>query len=136
MTREDIKKNLEFKAVMKSIRNKYPFIVGYELPDDFENKWNEYTSILPVRFIVSFEKLKEMFPDWELMFYVPSYLEKDGSYDSIYLSTSFDTSENDGPTKVEKDIENIADRVRSSKVIPQKMKINRLVVPSLFRIVP
>ena len=63
MTREDIQSNLEFKAVMKSIRNKYPFIVGYELPEDFEDKWVEYTSILPVRYIVSLGKVKEMFPD-------------------------------------------------------------------------
>ena len=49
MTREDVASNLELKAVIKSIRNKYPFIVGYQFPDDFEDKWERYSSILPLR---------------------------------------------------------------------------------------
>ena len=136
MTEEDILKNLEFKSTMKSIKNKYPFIVGYELPEDFENKWNEYTSILPVRFIVSLSKLQEIFPDWELMFYVPSYLKSNGYFDSVYLSSAFDTSENQKPRDVERDFETISNRVRKSKIIPSNMKINRMIIPSLFRIIP
>lgn len=134
MTREDIISNLEFKAVMKSIRNKYPFIVGYELPEDFEDKWVEYTSILPVRYIVSLKKLNEMFPDWKVMFYVPSFMKEDGYFDGIYLANAFETS--DEPRNVEKDIENISDRVRKSNVIPVRKKINRAIVPAKFRFIP
>ena len=136
MTREDIISNLEFKAVMKSIRNKYPFIVGYELPEDFEDKWVEYTSILPVRYIVSLGKVKEMFPDWELMFYVPTFMKQDGHYDGIYLSNAFDTNDNEEPRNVEKDFENISDRVRKSSVIPREKKIGRSIVPAKFIFIP
>lgn len=134
MTRENILSNLEFKAVMKSIRNKYPFIVGYELPEDFEDKWVEYNSILPVRYTVSLEKLREMFPDWEVMFYVPTFMGQDGYYDGIYLSNAFNTTE--GPRNVEKDLENISDRVRKSSVIPREKKIGRAIVPARFRFIP
>jgi hypothetical protein len=135
MTREDVASNLELKAVIKSIRNKYPFIVGYQFPDDFEDKWERYSSILPLRYIVSLSKLKETFPDWEPMFYIPSYIKKDGYYDGIYMSNGFDTTENNEPRKVEKDIENIAERVRKTKVIPPQMKIGRDIVPSSFRFI-
>jgi hypothetical protein len=136
MTREDIISNLEFKAVIKSIRNKYPFIVGYELPEDFEDKWVEYTSILPVRYIVSLGKVKEMFPDWEPMFYVPTFMKQDGYYDGIYLSNAFNTNDNEEPRNVEKDFENISERVRRSSVIPREKKIGRAIVPSKFRFIP
>jgi hypothetical protein len=135
MTREDLTSNLEFKSVIKSIRNKYPFIVGYQIPDDFEDKWVRYPSIIPLRYVVSLSKLKEMFPDWKPMFYVPSYIKQDGYYDGVYMSNGFDTTENEEPRKVEKDIENISERVRKTKVIPSQMKINRHIVPSSFRFI-
>jgi hypothetical protein len=81
-------------------------------------------------------KVKEMFPDWELMFYVPIFMKQDGYYDGIYLSNAFNTNDNEEPRNVEKDFENISERVRRSSVIPREKKIGRAIVPAKFRFIP
>lgn len=136
MNREDIKSNLEFKATIRSIMKRYPFIVGYELPKTFEEDWRLFSNILPIRFIISMKKLKEVFPDWEPMFYVEKSIESDGEYISVYLGSAFDTTNNEGPRKVEDDIVDISRRVMSSSVIPKDKKMGRAVMGSAFVILP
>jgi site-specific DNA-cytosine methylase len=94
MTEEDFINNLEFRAYIKSLKNTFPFVVGYRFPENFEEKLQSYSSIVPIHLVVSLSKILEQYPNWKPMWYVPSYIDKDGYYDGIYFSSAFETDEN------------------------------------------
>jgi hypothetical protein len=135
MTEEDFINNLEFRAYIKSLKNTFPFVVGYRFPENFEEKLQSYSSIVPIHLVVSLSKILEQYPNWKPMWYVPSYIDKDGYYDGIYFSSAFETDENKEQSKVEDSMGKVFDRVRKSTVIPRNKKLHKTVVPTIFKFV-
>lgn len=123
MTPEElVRKSPHFEIIMHQLRKKYPYIVGYELPSEFNQKWDEYKYNFFVSLIISKSKALEVRPNWVPEFWVDGFDE----FDSIFLGVLFDEKEGEsGPTPQEDEL-GIDDTFRKyyeSKSIPQEIKL-------------
>lgn len=132
MNTEYIISNPEFKSAIRSLKKKYPFILGFEFPDNIEQKLDEYETVIPIRLVLSLEKMKELYPHWIPQWYVAPTIKREGKFDAIYVSSAWDTSENNVPKQLEdaflKDIET----VQKNNVLPRQHKLRRKVIPTTF----
>jgi hypothetical protein len=132
MTTEYITNNPEFKAAIRSLKKKYPYILGFEFPNGFEEKLREYQTIIPIKLVISMDKIKEFYPDWVPLWYIEPTIERESRFDAIYLSSAWDTSENDEPKKLEETFKKDIERVHKNNVLPRQHKLSRVVIPTTF----
>lgn len=132
MNTDYIISNPEFKAAIRSLKKKYPFILGFEFPDNIEQKLEEYSTVIPIRLVFSLEKMKELFPDWIPLWYVAPTIEREGKFDAIYVSSAWDTSENNMPKQLEEAFIKDVETVQKNNVLPRQHKLRRKVIPTTF----
>lgn len=131
MTPEEIVKNsYHMKVIMAALRQKYPYIIGYEFPENFNENWNKYDYNFFINLIVSKEKALEFRKNWELNWWVESYDE----FDAVFLSLIFTTNELPGPKPTEDNtgIDNEMSKLADSKHIPREVKLPKQAGCSLF----
>lgn len=125
MTPEEIvKTSPHFRIIMNSIMRKYPYIIGYELTDNFNQKWNEYDFNFFVSLIISKSKALEFRKNWQTWFWVDGYDE----YDAVFLTLIFEEKEGESgpsPKEDEQNIDNEFEKLYSTKHIPRDVKLNK-----------
>jgi hypothetical protein len=132
MNTEYIVNNAEFKAAIRSLKKKYPFILGFEFPSNIEQRLREYQTVIPIKLVISMDKIKEFYPDWIPLWYVEPTIEREGKYDAIYVSSAWDTSENNEPRELEETFIKDVERVQKNNVLPRQHKLRRRVIPTTF----
>lgn len=136
---EIVNSSSHFNIIMNVIKKKYPYVVGYDLSADFEEKWEKYEAAFFVELILSESKVKEFRPNWERNFWVDSHMEKYGTYESPFLSTIFDVKDNESgpsPSEDSKGIENTMNSLHYTKHIPGQIKIQKEPMISGFILTP
>ena len=83
MDRESLKKNPIFKSVIASLKRRYPFIIGYRIPEDFEEDVIEYPTLMFINLVISLDKLSEYLGNKELDNWVNDYFK----YNNEFVST-------------------------------------------------
>lgn len=134
MTKEEFKKSLDYKLLSKSLKHRFPYLIGIEPTDNFEAKESEYPNFIFIDFIFSLEKLLETFPYWEPFIWTKQDLNKQGFSESLTLGSLVNCiDENDcpeEPIKVVIKMENYGQETlkTSKKLIPQEMRSSKEII--------
>lgn len=125
MTPEElVRTSPHFEIIMHQLKKQYPYIVGYEIPDNFNEKWDEYRYNFFVNLIVSKSRALELRPGWQTLFWVDGYDE----YDAIFLTMIFEEKEDsDGPSPKDDElgIENLFEKYYNAKGVPNEIKLQK-----------
>jgi hypothetical protein len=140
MTREEIKRNFEFRAWKKEIMSDFPIITDIYVDEDFEEDWNKYTSTFFTNADISLSKIKNMYPNWELKNFVEYLMDNEGEIFKIFtLHEVFDTDDEASINNFEKGLsENTWEfhRDLSKRTeVPPFMKLKKIPSISKFRLV-
>ena len=90
MDRETLKKNPIFKSIIASLKRRYPFIIGYRIPEDFEEDVIEYPTLMFINLVISLDKLSEYLGNKELDDWVNDYFKYNNEFVSTGLWVPFD----------------------------------------------
>jgi hypothetical protein len=118
LTPEQLENNYEYKVVKRMIKKEYPWVIDIIPPS--EDKLNEYNLIF-IDLVIDPYKLQQE-KDWELIYYVPTYLRAMGRYYSPYLSTIFDVSYSEGQ-EIPNEIEEMGRSIKQSPALPYDLKL-------------
>lgn len=125
MTPEEIvNTSHHFRMIMNSLKKKYPYIIGYELPENFNEKWSEYNYNFFVNLVISKSKALELRPNWQTYFWVDGYDE----YDAVFLTLIFEEKEGESgpsPKEDERGIDSEVESLYNTKHIPKDIKIKK-----------
>lgn len=140
MTREEIKKNFEYRAWKKEIMDEFPIIKNINLDTNLENDWENYDSVFFTEADLSLSKIQEMFPNWQLKSYVKYLMENEGEIFKIFtLHEVFDTDDDSSINNFEKGLsENTWEfhRDLSKRTeVPPSMKLKKIPAITKFRLV-
>jgi hypothetical protein len=131
MTKEEFKNSLDYKFLSKSLKQQFPYLVGIEPIDNFEDKESLYPNFIHVDFIFSLEKLLETFPYWEPYTWTKQDLNKQGFSESYTLGALVNCSDEDNcpeePIKVVIGIEQYGEKTlkNSKKALPRGMRSSK-----------
>lgn len=95
MDRESLKKNPVFKSVIASLKRRYPFIIGYRIPEEFENDVLEFPTMIFINLVISIDKLSEYLKDTEVDNWVNDYFKYNNEFVTTSLWTPFDVDVDD-----------------------------------------
>lgn len=87
MTKEEREKSVEFKIINRALKQRYPYLIGVEVPDDTEEKDLNYPGFIFIDMIFSLEKLLNEFPYWEAFRWTIKDIEDKGFSDAYYLGS-------------------------------------------------
>lgn len=140
MTREEIKKNFEYRAWKKEIMDEFPIIKNIDLDTNLENDWENYDSVFFTEADLSLSKIQEMFPNWQLKSYVKYLMENEGEIFKVFtLHEVFDTDDDSTINNFEKGLDKVTwdfrQDLRKRKEIPKSMKLPKIPSISRFRLV-
>lgn len=140
MTKEEIKRNFEYRAWKKEIMDEFPIINNIDLHTNLENDWDIYDSVFFTEAELSLSKIQEMFPNWQLKSYVKYLLENEGEIFKIFtLHEVFDTDDGVSIDNFEKGLSDISFEfhrdLNKRTEVPKSMKLPKIPTISRFRLV-
>lgn len=124
-----------FEIIMNRLKSRFPYIIGYKLPDDFNYKWNEYNYNFFVNLLISKSKALELRKNWETYFWVDGYDE----FDAVFLTLIFEEKEGESgpsPKEDEKGIDDTFNKYYDSRGIPNEIKLKKQPGVSKYILVP
>jgi hypothetical protein len=122
LTRKDIENTYEFKFILKSLKKKYPWIVGMKMIEDLLNEY-EYTIYFEL--IVDPIKMKEYF-NTEFSKYLEYFWDKRDFSDALKHKFHYiDAIIKNGPDpiKFNQEISDYVNDLRKFVPIPEEMKM-------------
>ena len=60
---EIVKSSHHFRIIMNVVKKRFPYVVGYEIDENFDKKWDEYNLNFFVNLILSAEKVSQYRPN-------------------------------------------------------------------------
>jgi len=129
MTKEEIINNYEFKLTKKTLLRQFPWIKDMVPSDDADS----YKTLCFVEIIIDPYELGEQ-EGWEVASYVGHMGKITNTFMSPYLSTFFVHRE--GPSELEKEIENEMTMIHNTPAIPRDLKMDRRISPSTWKYIP
>jgi hypothetical protein len=126
MTIEEINNNLEFKAIKKVIKQRFPYIVDLVIQPDI---FNAYTSLF-VAGIVDVVKA------YETKGYTIFPWVADFQGDIRPFAALFNIPYDEYRTTVEVPIKYLVEKIQDSDIIPKQHKLKRMVLVSDFMMKP
>ena len=140
MTKEEIKRNFEYRAWKKEIMDEFPIINNIDLDTNLENDWDIYDSVFFTEAELSLSKIQEMFPNWQLKSYVKYLLENEGEIFKIFtLHEVFDTDDEVSIDNFEKGLSDNSFEfhrdLNKRTEVPKSMKLPKIPTISRFRLV-
>jgi len=131
MTKEDFKDSIDYKLLSKALKQQFPYLIGIEPTDNFEDKDLEYPNFIHIDFIFSLEKLLENFPYWEPFTWTKQDLNRQGFSESYTLGSLVNCADENNcpeePIKVTIGIEQYGENIlkTSKKLIPKEMRSSK-----------
>jgi hypothetical protein len=122
LTRKDIENTYEFKFILKSLKKKYPWIVGMKM---VENLLNEYEHTIYFQLIVDPIKMKEYF-NTEFSRFLEYFWDKRGITDALKQKFHYiDAIIKNVPDaiKFNNEISDYVNDLRKFVPIPEEMKM-------------
>jgi hypothetical protein len=132
---EIVKSSHHFRIIMNVVKKRFPYVVGYEIDENFDEKWDEYELNFFVNLILSAEKVSQYRPNWEKHFWVDGYLERDGFYDSLFISSIYELKDGDSgptPSEDEKSIDDLMTKMYREDEFFKNIKITKQPTASKF----
>lgn len=120
LTPQEVRGSYEYKLAKRLIKDEFPFVKDVDVEDD---KLNQYGLIFLKLYVDPFE-LSEYYDTplyWGLVY--RKLNDPSHGFSSPFLSTLLDNPEPRLTVEFEKDVGDILDSIRNSKVIPDHMKL-------------
>jgi hypothetical protein len=82
MTREEFKKTNDYKLLTRALTSNYPWILGIEPDNLFEEWWDRFETLISFNIVISMEKFLQSYPymtpyDWTIY-----RIDKEGFFSS------------------------------------------------------
>lgn len=137
MDRDLIKKNVVFKSIITDLKRKFPFIIGFRLPPDYEDLIEEYETVVFLDLVISLPKFIEYLGnDFELEDFIVDYFKYNDELNTmslkvpIKLDSTFPSDEMTKLSDVQDDIDYIIkDSIKKySEVLDSGYQIGKSIV--------
>lgn len=127
MDKQRLKSNPIFRLGMSNLKKKYPFIIGYNFPSDYEEQLSEYPQLILVNLVYSIPKIVES-ENLTLEPYMEGWFKYNDTITSSLLWVPFVEKGRDDLRYIQEDIENILNSGKSLDVFRNEDKINRQIM--------
>lgn len=128
MLKDDLKSNPTFKSVIYNLKKKFPFIIGYRLPSNYEENILEFSDVLFIDLVYSVDKLEE-YENVKRNEFMESWFNYFDEYKSVKLNSPFQEEDEHQIDFLEEDIEDFIKNTQRSyqDVLRGQDRINRII---------
>jgi hypothetical protein len=112
---------------MSNLKKKYPFIIGYNFPSDYEEQLSEYPQLILINLVYSIPKIVES-ENLTLEPYMEGWFKYNDTITSSLLWVPFVEKGRDDLRYIQEDIENILNSGKSLDVFRSEDKITRQIM--------
>lgn len=119
LTPEQVRNKIEYRAVVKILKQKYPFIKKVDFDED---KVNEYETLIFLNVYVNPYELAEYF-DAELEDFVPWRMKRGEDFSSAFPSVYLKDKRNPDTKDYEDEVDDALKAIHQSPVIPKDEKL-------------
>lgn len=127
MDKQRLKSNPIFRLGMSNLKKKYPFIIGYNFPNDYEEQLSEYPQLIFINIVYSTPKIVES-QNLTLEPYMKDWFKYNDSITSSLLWVPFVESDRDELKYIQEDIETILNSGKSLDVFRSEDQFNRNII--------
>lgn len=127
MDKQRLKSNPIFRLGMSNLKKKYPFIIGYNFPNDYEEQLSEYPQLIFINIVYSTPKIVES-QNLTLEPYMKDWFKYNDSITSSLLWVPFVESDRDELMYIQEDIETILNSGKSLDVFRSEDQFNRNII--------
>jgi hypothetical protein len=127
MDKQRLKTNPIFRLGVSNLKKKYPFIIGYNFPNDYEEQLSEYPQLIFMNIVYSIPKIVES-QNLTLEPYMKDWFKYNDSITSSLLWVPFVESDRDELKYIQEDIETILNSGKSLDVFRSEDQFNRNII--------
>jgi hypothetical protein len=127
MDKQRLKSNPIFRLGMSNLKKKYPFVIGYNFPSDYEEQLSEYPQLILINLVYSIPKIVES-ENLTLEPYMKDWFKYNDSITSSLLWVPFVESDRDELKFIQEDIETILNSGKSLDVFRSEDQFNRDII--------
>lgn len=127
MDKQRLKSNPIFRLGVSNLKKKYPFIIGYNFPNDYEEQLSEYPQLIFINIVYSTPKIVES-QNLTLEPYMKDWFKYNDSITSSLLWVPFVESDRDELKYIQEDIETILNSGKSLDVFRSEDQFNRNII--------
>jgi hypothetical protein len=130
MTREEFKKTNDYKLLTRALTSNYPWILGIEPDNLFEEWWDRFETLISFNIVISMEKFLQSYPymtpyDWTIY-----RIDKEGFFSSQLGASYYCEDEGNCPKdgiKIHLEVDDFCQNSleRASKVLPKGLLSGR-----------
>lgn len=127
MDKQRLKSNPIFRLGVSNLKKKYPFIIGYNFPNDYEEQLSEFTQLIFINIVYSTPKIVEI-ENLTLEPYMKDWFKYNDSITSSLLWVPFVESDRDELKYIQEDIETILNSGKSLDVFRSEDQFDRNII--------
>lgn len=127
MDKQRLKSNPIFRLGVSNLKKKYPFIIGYNFPNDYEEQLSEYPQLIFMNIVYSTPKIVES-QNLTLEPYMKDWFKYNDSITSSLLWVPFVETDRDELKYIQEDIETILNSGKSLDVFRSEDQFNRNII--------
>jgi len=127
MDKQRLKSNPIFRLGMSNLKKKYPFIIGYNFPNNYEENLSEFTQLIFINIVYSTPKIVEI-ENLTLEPYMKDWFKYNDYITSALLWVPFVDSNRDELVYIQEDIETILNSGKSLDVFRREDQFNSKIM--------
>ena len=127
MDKQRLKSNPIFRLGVSNLKKKYPFIIGYNFPSNYDEQLSEYPQLIFINIVYSIPQIVES-QNLTLEPYMKDWFKYNDSITSSLLWVQFVESDRDELKYIQEDIETILNSGKSLDVFRSEDQFNRDII--------
>jgi hypothetical protein len=127
MDKQRLKSNPIFRLGVSNLKKKYPFIIGYNFPSNYDEQLSEYPQLIFINIVYSIPQIVES-ENLTLEPYMKDWFKYNDSITSSLLWVPFVESDRDELKFIQEDIETILNNGKSLDVFRSEDQFNRDII--------
>jgi hypothetical protein len=127
MDKQILKSNPIFRLGVSNLKKKYPFIIGYNFPSNYDEQLSEYPQLIFINIVYSIPQIVES-QNLTLEPYMKDWFKYNDSITSSLLWVPFVESDRDELKYIQEDIETILNSGKSLDVFRSEDQFNRDII--------
>jgi hypothetical protein len=127
MDKQRLKSNPIFRLGVSNLKKKYPFIIGYNFPSNYDEQLSEYPQLIFINIVYSIPQIVES-ENLTLEPYMKDWFKYNDSITSSLLWVPFVESDRDELKFIQEDIETILNSGKSLDVFRSEDQFNRDII--------
>ena len=127
MDKQRLKSNPIFRLGVSNLKKKYPFIIGYNFPSNYDEQLSEYPQLIFINIVYSIPQIVES-ENLTLEPYMKDWFKYNDSITSSLLWVPFVESDRDELKFIQEDIETILNSGKSLDVFRSEDQFTRQIM--------